>query len=52
MAITRQGIGTLMSSAVIHNGTVYLQGLTPKDASADIQGQTQQVLDQIDARSL
>ena len=50
MAITRQGIGTLMSSAVIHNGTVYLQGLTPKDASADIQGQTQQVLEQIDAR--
>ena len=50
MAITRQGIGTLMSSAVIHNGTVYLQWLTPEDASADIQGQTQQVLDRIDAR--
>lgn len=50
MAVTRQGIGALMSGAVIHNGTVYLQGLTPGDASADIQGQTQQVLDRIDAR--
>ena len=52
MAISRQGIGTLMSGAVIHNGTVYLQGLTPEDATADIQGQTRQVLDRIDARRL
>ena len=50
MTITRQGVGTLMSGAVIHNGTVYLQGLTPEDTSADIRGQTQQVLDRIDAR--
>ncbi len=50
MTITRQGVGTLMSGAVIHNGTVYLQGLTPEDTSADIQGQTQQVLDRIDVR--
>ncbi len=50
MTITRQGISTLMSGAVIHNGTVYLQGLVPEDTSADIQGQTQQVLDRIDAR--
>ena len=50
MAITRQGVGTLMSGAVIHNGTVYLQGLTPEDTSADIKGQTQQVLDRIDVR--
>ena len=50
MAITRQGIGSLMSGAVIHNGTVYLQGLVPEDALADIQGQTRQVLARIDAR--
>ena len=50
MAITRQGVGALMSGAVIHNGTVYLQGLVPEDTSADIQGQTRQVLDRIDAK--
>ncbi len=50
MDITRQGIGTLMSGAVIHNGTVYLQGLVPEDTLADIKGQTRQVLDRIDAR--
>ena len=50
MSITRQNVGTLMSSAVIHGDTVYLQGLTGEDASADIKGQTQSVLDRIDAR--
>lgn len=50
MSITRQNVGTLMSSAVIHGDTVYLQGLTGKDPSADIKGQTQSILDQIDAR--
>ena len=50
MAIIRQGIAELMSGAVIHNGTVYIQGLVPTDGSADIQGQTQQVLDRVDAR--
>ena len=40
MAIERQNVGSLMSGAVIHNGTVYLQGLTPGDTSADIKGQT------------
>ena len=39
-----------MSSAVIHGDTVYLQGLTGEDATADIKGQTQSVLDKIDAR--
>lgn len=50
MSITRQGVGSLMSSAVIHGETVYLQGLVAGDTSADIAGQTQQVLDQIDAK--
>ena len=50
MNITRQNVGTLMSSVVIHNDTVYLQGLTADDAAADIKGQTKSVLDKIDAR--
>jgi enamine deaminase RidA (YjgF/YER057c/UK114 family) len=50
MSITRQNVGTLMSSAVIHGDTVYLQGLTGEDSSADIKGQTKSVLDRIDSR--
>lgn len=50
MSITRHGVGALMSSAVIHGDTVYLQGLVAGDSSADIQGQTRQVLEQIDAK--
>jgi enamine deaminase RidA (YjgF/YER057c/UK114 family) len=50
MAITRQNVGTLMSSAVIHGDTVYLQGLVAADPSADIAGQTQSVLGQIDKK--
>jgi enamine deaminase RidA (YjgF/YER057c/UK114 family) len=33
----------------VHNGTAYLAGQVPTDASADIAGQTRQVLAQIDA---
>ena len=50
MSITRQNVGTLMSSVVIHNDTVYLQGLTADVAAADIKAQTKSVLDKIDAR--
>ena len=49
MTITRHGVSALMSAAVVHGDTVYLQGLVPEDSSADIQGQTRQVLDRIDA---
>jgi enamine deaminase RidA (YjgF/YER057c/UK114 family) len=49
MTITRHDISTLMSAAVVHGDTVYLQGLVPNDTSAAIGGQTQQVLDRIDA---
>lgn len=49
MTITRNGVSTLMSASVVHGDTVYLQGLVPTDTAADIQGQTQQVLDRIDA---
>jgi enamine deaminase RidA (YjgF/YER057c/UK114 family) len=37
------------SDAAIHGGVVYLAGQVPTDTSADMAGQTQQVLDQIDA---
>jgi enamine deaminase RidA (YjgF/YER057c/UK114 family) len=33
----------------IHNGTVYLAGQIAEDASVNIQGQTRQVLESIDA---
>jgi len=47
--IKRLDCGPRMSEATIHNGTVYLAGQVADDASADITGQTQQVLAQIDA---
>ena len=37
-----------MSQVTVHNGTVYLSGQVPHDTSADMQGQTQQVLESID----
>lgn len=37
-----------MSEASIHNGIVYLAGQVPEDTSADIEGQTRQVLAAID----
>ena len=38
-----------LSEMAIHNGTVYLAGQVPEDASLDIEGQTRQVLAAIDA---
>ena len=49
MTIKRIGTGPRMSQAVIHNGTVYVQGFTAEDTSADLKGQTKQILDRIDA---
>jgi enamine deaminase RidA (YjgF/YER057c/UK114 family) len=49
MTIKRLQPGPRMSSAVVHNGTVYLAGLTADDANADLKGQTQQILNKIDA---
>jgi len=40
--------GKRMSEAVIHNGVVYLSGQVPDDVSADIEGQTRQVLASIE----
>src|SRR5919201_1491679 len=53
MAINRfdlaQPAGPRMSRCVVHGDRVYLAGLTASDASQDIKGQTQQILDKIDA---
>lgn len=48
MAITYTESNARMSKAVVHNGTVYLAGQVPSDASADMGGQTEQVLARID----
>lgn len=52
MSVTRiektSGPGPRMSRCVVHGDTVYVAGLTASDRSADIKGQTQQILDKID----
>jgi enamine deaminase RidA (YjgF/YER057c/UK114 family) len=47
--IQRFEVGPRLSEMAIHNGTVYLAGQIAEDASVDIQGQTRQVLQSIDA---
>ena len=49
MAIKRIETGPRMSKAVVHNGVVYLAGLTADDSSQDVRGQTKRILDKIDA---
>ncbi len=50
MSITRYGTATRMSQAVVHGDTVYLAGQVADDNSADVAGQTAQILAKIDAR--
>jgi enamine deaminase RidA (YjgF/YER057c/UK114 family) len=47
--VQRFDVGARLSEMAVHNGTVYLAGQVPTDATADMAGQTQQVLQQIDA---
>ena len=49
MSITRHHTGQRMSQIVIHGDTVYLAGQVADDASADITGQTRQVVEKIEA---
>jgi enamine deaminase RidA (YjgF/YER057c/UK114 family) len=49
MPVQRFDVGTRLSEMAVHNGTVYLAGQVPEDASQDIVGQTRQVLAAIDA---
>lgn len=48
MTLQRHHVGPRMSEAVVHNGTVYLAGQVADDPSADVAGQTGQVLAAID----
>jgi enamine deaminase RidA (YjgF/YER057c/UK114 family) len=47
--IQRFEVGPRLSEMAIHNGTIYLAGQVPDDTSVNIQGQTRQVLESIDA---
>ena len=46
--IQRFDVGPRLSEMAIHNGTIWLAGQVPDDASQDIRGQTAQVLAMID----
>ena len=48
MSIRRIDVGPRMSQAVVHGKTVYLAGQVAADPSADVAGQTRQILGQID----
>ena len=49
MSIKRHKPGKPLSSAVEHNGVVYLAGMCANDLSKDVRGQTEEVLKKIDA---
>jgi enamine deaminase RidA (YjgF/YER057c/UK114 family) len=46
--VQRFHVGPRLSEIAVHNGTVYLAGQVPDDATQDIRGQTAQVLAMID----
>ena len=48
MDIKRHEPSKILANAVEHGNTVYLAGIVAEDASADIKGQTQQILNKID----
>ncbi len=48
MEIKRLHVGKRLSEVAIHNGTVYLAGQIAEVTSADIEGQTREVLGHID----
>lgn len=48
MTITRIEPGARMAKAVVHNGVVYLSGLTAADLTQGTTGQTEQILAMID----
>ena len=48
MTIKRFGVGPAISRAVEHDKIIYLSGMTADDKSADMAGQTQQVLARIE----
>jgi enamine deaminase RidA (YjgF/YER057c/UK114 family) len=46
--IQRFHVGPRLSETAVHNGTIYLAGQVPDDATQDIRGQTSQVLAMVD----
>ena len=48
MTIKRSKVGPRMSQSVVHGDTVYLAGQVADDPSADVAGQTKQILAKID----
>lgn len=48
MEITRLHVGKRLSEVAIHNSTVYLAGQIADDTTADIVGQTREVLASVD----
>jgi enamine deaminase RidA (YjgF/YER057c/UK114 family) len=48
-SIQRFDVGARLSEMAVHDGTVYLAGQVPADATQDMAGQTRQVLAAIDA---
>jgi enamine deaminase RidA (YjgF/YER057c/UK114 family) len=48
MSIRRIESGARMSQAVVANGVIYLAGQVANDTAADVEGQTRQVLAEID----
>jgi len=48
MEIKRLHVGKRLSEAAIHNGTIYLAGQVSSDLTLDIEGQTRDVLGQVD----
>lgn len=48
MSIQRHEPARILSNAVVHGDTVYLAGIVAEDPSADVKGQTQQILARID----
>ena len=46
--IQRFHVGARLSETAVHNGTVHLAGQVPDDTTADLRGQTAQVLAMVD----
>ena len=49
MSIQRINVGPRMSQAVVHGGTIYIAGQVASDTTADIIGQTRQILAKIES---
>jgi enamine deaminase RidA (YjgF/YER057c/UK114 family) len=48
--ITRFQVGARLSESAVFNGVVYLAGMVPEAGDTDIEGQTRDVLNQIEQR--